>query len=107
MGEQQFEYLKELGTTLFNCSKNKLLCDLIILTEGREVFAHSVILAAVSSKLRVAFEHYGGAKRNSIFRYLNQTLNFPKILTCTLTLSLLCILYNTVCAYLNMKAAFD
>ena len=65
------EYLREVSNTLFKYQQDDFLCDVVIVTSDRiEMHAHSIILAAVSSKLRAAFEKSDNTsiKQNYMFK---------------------------------------
>ena len=63
-------YLKEISNTLFKYQQNNFLCDVFIVTpENIEVPAHSVIMSAVSVKLKAAFEKSDNSiKKNYVFK---------------------------------------
>jgi len=74
---EQGTYLKELAVTMLKYRRDKFLCDLVVVaTEEHEVYAHSVVLAAASSKLRAAFEQQRASRKNNLFRSYVWTVQF-------------------------------
>jgi len=71
----QVDYLKELSMTLLKYRRDKFLCDVVIVTaDGRDVYAHSIVLSSASNKLRAAFDQQKASKKHCYFRYLNLIL---------------------------------
>lgn len=60
------EYVKEVMTTMKKFREQNILCDTILATDDREIWAHSVVLAAVSPFLCTTFKGLGGTKAKKI-----------------------------------------
>jgi len=68
--DQSLEHIREISNTLYKYHLDNFLCDVFIITpDGSEVPAHSIVLSAVSVKLRAAFEKSDNTlKKNYVFR---------------------------------------
>jgi hypothetical protein len=55
--DQSAEHIRDVSNSLYKYHLSNFLCDVfVIMPDGTEVPAHSIVLSAMSAKLRAAFE---------------------------------------------------
>ena len=60
------EYVKEVMTAMKKFREQNILCDTVLVTDDGEIWAHSVVLAAVSPFLCSTFRGLGGTKAKKV-----------------------------------------
>ena len=68
------KYLKHMFVVMSSYRNDTFLCDTVLTTDDRDLYAHSVILAAASSAFKTAFAKIGASR--SRCRYAVQLTGF-------------------------------